>query len=144
MVPSNIPPPIPPENLLNHLGRHDLRSAIVNNLGRPELAAKLGGAEIVPGQWKRALVDSAILRQVVVMHGDRLGLSPDCPPMSPQRKKLLQEEAARQDHVDNDNEQYVPSAGNAQHATTKQPRRPNKYWTIQHILQHLYVPHSVP
>jgi len=49
-------PPIPNESLLNHFLRHDLRYGIASHGGREVVSYRLGGARVMPGKWKEAVL----------------------------------------------------------------------------------------
>jgi len=125
---TNVTPPIPSEGLLNHFGRYDLKNAIVP-FGREELAERLGGAEIIPGRWSKAVNESAIVKELLKVEG--LGLSPDLPPLSPQRLRQLREKGETsviEDTQERKERQWRHSEN----------RKHGKYWTLPLVVEHLY------
>ncbi|CAJ1936213.1 unnamed protein product [Cylindrotheca closterium] len=87
-IPSDQPPPIPNESLLNYWERNDLRYAIYQFGGREFLSAEMNGAFLVPGKWKEA---SEIEWVKELIQNDK-NLDPEIPPLSPQQAKLKKRE----------------------------------------------------
>ncbi|KAG7368585.1 hypothetical protein IV203_031328 [Nitzschia inconspicua] len=83
-LPSDKPPPIPNHALLNHWKRFDM-TCLIQRYGLDELAELLGGAEVIPGKWKKA-THLPLIQRVVELDKD---LSIDEPPPSPQQMKLF-------------------------------------------------------
>lgn len=87
-IPSDEPPPIPNETLLNYWRRHDIRYAISQFGGRDLLSVELNGAFVVPGKWKEAS-ETVWVKQVIANDPN---LDPKVPPMSPQQGKMKRED----------------------------------------------------
>jgi len=112
----NEPPPIPNEILLMYYERHDLRGAIASNGGRLDVSEKLGGAAIMPGNWRDAVSESKELRQLV---GSDKNLSADYPPTGTARESpRIRETSMRWSHHTG--------------------RKPKGYWSLRVVVQELY------
>ena len=83
-IPSDEPPPIPNEALLNYWKRHDIRSAISQIGGRDILSEEMNGAFVVPGKWKEA-AKTVWVKKVIA---NDQNLDRGVPPPSPQQAKL--------------------------------------------------------
>ncbi len=92
-IPSDEPPPIPNEALLNHFERHDLRYALANMGGRDVVSVRLDGAKLIPGKWTQAV---ATCKEVqYLLHPSNpagRGLSEDVPPIAPYVKRSLRKQ----------------------------------------------------
>ena len=71
-IPSDQPPPIPSEYLLNHFHRNDLRWGISQMGGRENVAHILGGAKVIPGKWEQA-IEFDEMKQLLPSIGDKQG-----------------------------------------------------------------------
>jgi hypothetical protein len=151
LLPTDRPPPIPNEALLNHWKRNDLRAAI-RQFGRPYLAELLlleqygmddnsrdGPAVdpalidsiIVPGKWKEAVQWPIV--QHVVQADDRLFM--DLAPPSSQRVKLMKEsynmtEREIEEWMQDGRWQYRNNTSQADSG-----RREKGYWSEQTVIE---------
>lgn len=123
--PENLPP-IPSEALLNHFERHDLRRVITKYGGREDLAADLGGVDIIPGKWKDSVSESLIVQEL--LQNASHGLRADLPPLSPQQKKAAKGSSNDKDARDQARWSYK----------NKEERRPINYWSLAQVIESLY------
>lgn len=112
-------PAIPNEVLLMHYERHDLRAAIAKNGGRESVSELLGGAPIMPGQWKKAVASSKELQHLLQLDAS---LTPERPP------RVITSSAV--DPVGSNNDtRWLHHDG----------RNRKGYWSLQTVVQELYV-----
>lgn len=155
-IPKTEPPPIPNESLLRHMGRHNLRAAIVAHGGRELLSEQLGGARIIPGKWTEAVATSPELQQLIdptqnqrncdrTSDGSKkdknernqqqqpsfsVNLHRDIPPWSlPQATKETNSSLPEETLESLKRKRWCHTEG----------RNPKGYWSLQQVIQELYV-----
>lgn len=119
-------PPIPNNVLLIHFRRHDLQAAIAKNGGRNVVSEKLGGLPIVAGRWQEAVEQSPEMAQLVQYHPN---MTADRPPPVCTARTPPELQQFRNNTLNNSKQRWTHRNG----------RKPKGYWSLQRLVQELYV-----